>query len=282
MLIRSALLATTAIVMAGGALAADLPSRRAPPPTAYVAVPVFTWTGFYVGANAGYIGSDSGSIFTTGNNGPLAGPSTIFNVNSGARPGLTKVDPNGFTGGAQIGYNYQIGSIVVGLEADASYTDRAQSIGVIGSTGAVSAFRTDLSYIGTVRGRLGYAFDRLMVYGTGGLAYGGLENNANFFATPAAGGTNVLQFSGGRNKIETGYAVGGGIEYALPTTFSLFNSNAVTIKAEALYYDLGKNNITVADTGLAPVAVRGQSYNSRFETDGIIARAGVNFKFGTY
>lgn len=281
---RRLLLATTVLASAGSvASAADLPSRRmAPAP--YVAVPVFTWTGFYVGGNAGYAFSDKSSITTFGNNGPVlpGGASTIGNVASGARPPLTRLETEGFSGGGQIGYNYQIGSIVAGLEADASYTDLRQSRSVVGSTGAVSTFTTDTGYIGTVRGRLGYAFDRILVYGTGGFAYGDVQNRANFFATPAAGGTGVLQFSGGRSKMETGYTVGGGVEYALPTSFSLFNSNAVTLKAEALYYDLGKSSIIVGDTGLAPAATRGQSYTSRFDNNGVLVRAGLNFKFGTF
>ena len=269
-----------AIALTSTVLAADLPRRAAPP--AYAAVPVFTWTGFYIGGNAGYIFSDSGSILTQGNNGAVGVVSTINNVATGARPGSTRVDPEGFSGGGQVGYNYQFGNVVIGLEADAAYTDYTKSVGVIGTTGALSTFRSDLGFLGTVRGRVGYAFDRILVYGTGGLAYGDLENSAQFFATPAAGGTNVLQFAGRRSEIQTGFAAGGGVEYALPSNFSFFNSNAVTVKAEALYYDLGRNNVLVSDTGLAPAATRGQSYTSRFQTDGVIARAGINFKFGTF
>lgn len=280
-MLKLGLLGTSALVaFATVAVAADLPSRRAPAP--YAAVPVFTWTGFYIGGNAGYAFSDSGRISTSGNNGPVGGPSTIFNVATGARPGSTRLDPEGFTGGGQIGYNLQFGSVVIGLEADAAYTDLAQTRGFVGTTGAVSQFRSDLGFLGTVRGRLGYAFDRIMVYGTGGLAYGDLQQSATFFATPAAGGTGVVQFLGGRSSIETGWTAGGGVEYAIPTTFSLFNSNAVTLKAEALYYDLGRQSVIVGDTGLAPAATRGQSYTSRFDTNGVIARAGINFKFGTF
>ena len=276
------LLASTAVAaLATTAMAADLPSRRVAP-APYVAVPVFTWTGFYIGANAGYIFSDQGSINTFGNNGPAAGPSTIFNVAIGARPPVARLDPEGFTGGGQVGYNYQFGNVVVGLEADAAYTDFAQTRGFLGTTGAISQFRTDMSFLGTVRGRLGYAYDRVMVYGTGGFAYGDVQHTGAFFATPAAGGTGVTQFFGGRSRMETGWTAGGGIEYALPTNFSLFNSSAVTLKAEALYYDLGRSSIVVGDTGFAPAATRGQSYTSRFDNTGVIARAGLNFKFGGF
>lgn len=280
---RNSLLAATALVASSSfVVAADLPSRRAPP-VPYAVVPVFTWSGFYIGGNAGYILSDESNLTTVGNNGPLAGPSTTFNVNSGARPGTIRgPQPEGFTGGGQIGYNVQFGSIVVGVEADAAYTDYRQGVSVVGATGARSNFSSDMGYLGTVRGRLGYAFDRFLVYGTGGFAYGDVENSATFFATPAAGGTNVVQFAGRRNSTDTGYAVGGGVEFAMPTSFSLFGSNAVTLKAEALYYDLGTSSVVVADTGLAPATTRGQSYTARFDNSGVLARAGINFKFGTF
>ena len=280
---KLALLSSAALgLLAGAAVAADLPSRRAPPPAAYVAVPVFTWTGLYVGGNVGYVGTDKANFTTVGNNGPVAGPSTIFNVATGARPPSLAGGRDGFTGGGQIGYNYQIGSFVLGLEADANYTDLKKTRSVLGSTLARSNLESDIGYIGTVRGRIGYAFDRLLVFGTGGLAYGDVSNKGTFFATPAAGGTNVVQFSGNRSTTQTGYAVGGGVEYALPTSFNMFGSNAVTLKAEALYYDLGKTTLVVADTGLAPAAVRGQSYTTRFDNSGVLARVGVNFKFGTF
>ena len=260
------------------AFAADLPSRRAPAP--YVAVPVFTWTGFYAGVNAGYIFSDEGRITTTGNNGAvgIAG-TTVNNVFIGARPGSVRNEPEGFTGGGQVGYNQQFGNFVVGVEADAAYTDFRRTARVVGTTGATSDFRTDMAFLGTVRGRLGYAFDRIMVYGTGGLAYADVENRATFFNAPVP---VVVGFEGRRSNIETGYTAGAGVEYAIPTGFSLFGSNAVTLKAEALYYDLGRRSVTVAATPFAPAVNAGQSYNSRFDNSGVIARAGINFKFGTF
>ena len=279
-MLRTALLATTAAVaLASSAFAADLPSRRAPAP--YVAVPVFTWTGFYIGGNAGYAFSDNNRVFTTGQ--------TAANqaaVGTGARPGNVQLDQEGFTGGGQIGYNQQIGNIVIGIEADAAYTDLQRTRTITTFAGAVpgaapavrdNIFRQDLAFLGTVRGRIGYAFDRLLVYGTGGFAYGDVDYQANFTgAVPPS----TLQFTGRRTNIETGYTAGAGVEYAMPTSFSLFGSNAVTIKAEALYYDLGRRTVAVnlvPGSGGTPTG-----YNSRFETSGVIARAGVNFKFGTF
>ncbi len=274
----SLLRATTAlagIVLSGSSFAADLP-RRAPPPV-FVPVPVFTWTGAYFGVNAGYITTDQSRVSTFGINGVGAA-----NVASGARPALVSLDKDGFTAGGQIGYNYQFtpgAGVVVGVEADAAYTDLQSNRFVSGTTGALSGYRSSLDFLGTVRGRIGYAFDRVLVYGTGGFAYGDTTQRALFFA-PAGGA--ALQFFGNRSKIETGYAVGGGIEYALPTdsVLNFFKSSAVTVKAEALYYDLGNRNLPVLNTGAGPAANPG--YISRYETNGIVARAGINYKFGTF
>ncbi len=136
-----------------------------------------------------------------------------------------------------------------------------------------NTYRTDLSFLGTVRGRVGYAFDRVFVYGTGGFAYGDVTQRVGFqTAAP-------LTYFGSRSRIDTGYAYGGGIEYALPTDsfLNFFRSNAVTIKAEYLRYDLGSHNLLIGSVG-GP----GVGYISRFRTEGAIARAGLNFKFGSY
>ena len=264
---KNLILASTAIVSFGSAaLAADLPSRRAPAP--YVAVPVFTWTGFYIGGNAGYVMTDQRNAITTG-----LSPALEANVAAGGRPRLVNTDKEGFTGGGQVGYNYQFGSIVLGVEADAAYTDLSRNR-VFATGSGINAVRTDLGYIGTVRGRVGYAFDRLLVYGTGGFAYGDVTNRVNFF-NPAA---TALLYSGGRDKMETGFAAGGGVEYALPSTYSFFGSNTVTLKAEALYYDLGRKSVLVTNTP----AAAGPGYATNFETSGIIARAGINVKFNTF
>ncbi|WP_299565123.1 porin family protein [Enterovirga sp.] len=267
---KLALLASASLVlMAGAAAAADLPSRRAPPPAAaYTAVPVFTWTGFYVGGNAGYGFSDSNRITTRGN-----GPVTAANVAAGFRPGSFGASPSGFVGGGQAGYNMQIGAFVVGFETDIMYTDLAKTTQYTSSRGDRASFRSTTDYLGTVRGRIGYAFDRVLVFATGGFAYGDVYNRAAFFNFAAP---QNLQFAGAKDDIETGYVVGGGIEYAIPN-YTLFNS-AVTVKAEYLYYDLGNRNIVVGN--VAPTAPN--SYTSRFTNDGHIVRAGLNFKFGGF
>ena len=251
-----------AVSLAAPALGADLPrvQHRAP---AMVA-PMFSWTGFYIGVHAGYGFGSDGNAHTTG----LA-PINIANVAAGARPGFVELDRDGFVVGGQIGYNWQTGPWVLGVEADISYTDFSDSVRVIGTTGLVNTFNQELEYLGTVRGRVGYSWGWTMAYFTGGLAYGGVRHDVHFF-----NGVGALAFSGtGSNgrDIETGYTVGGGIEHAF--------SQAWSLKLEYLYYDLGETNVTVAAVPGNPPAA-GPGYNTRFENDGHIVRAGLNYKLG--
>jgi len=269
-----AALATFA-VLTSAVSAADLPRRAAPPPV-FTPVPVFTWSGAYFGLNAGYAYTESDTIRTVGI-GTLQN-----NVNNLLRSPAVRLPQDGFTAGGQVGYNYQFtpgSGIVVGIEADAAYTD-LQRTGVqsifrpaFNPNVLTNTYRTDLSFLGTVRGRVGYAFDRVFVYGTGGFAYGDVTQRVGF-QTGAP-----LTYFGNRSRIDTGYAYGGGIEYALPTdsVLNFFRSSAVTLKAEYLRYDLGSHNLLVGSVG-GP----GIGYISRFRTEGGIARAGLNFKFGSY
>ncbi|MCJ2061750.1 porin family protein, partial [Methylobacterium sp. J-088] len=170
----ASLAAFTALTAA--ASAADLP-RRAPPPPIFTPVPVFTWTGAYFGINAGYAfdasSRSNSSVF--GVPAPYAAVGTTATFRDRSQ--------DGFSGGAQVGYNYQFtpgSGVVVGIEADAQYLDfgRNRNNAFINGAVAPGYYVTDprglssLDYFGTVRGRLGYAFDRTLVYGTGGFAYG--------------------------------------------------------------------------------------------------------------
>ncbi|KAB1070427.1 porin family protein, partial [Methylobacterium planeticum] len=170
--------ALAGIALAGSAFAADLPRRAAPPPV-FAPIPVFTWTGFYAGFNAGYgfgtqddraptvIGVPAGatagsSLFVTGAGAPTTGTVAFSNRNNN----------DGFVGGGQIGYNYQFtpgSGVVIGVEADAQYVDFGRNRNRFAFAtvpgGGVNpgslVFNPNgisgLDYFGTVRGRLGYA-----------------------------------------------------------------------------------------------------------------------------
>ena len=157
---KKILLATVAVFgFAGAAAAADLPSRYAPPPVV-AAVPLFTWTGFYVGVNAGY-------GWNTNDSNTFIDP--VLGVVSGGG------SDGGFVGGGQIGYNYQFNQFVIGLETDIQYADSATAAdfgqGFAGDN-------NNGNWFGTVRARAGFAFDRALVYATGGLAYGDIGSRS--------------------------------------------------------------------------------------------------------
>ncbi len=136
--------------MATTSIAADLPRRQSAP--ALPAVPVFTWTGFYVGAQAGYAwGQDETKLFLDG--APVdVGVSTDYDV-------------DGFVGGVHAGFNYQIGSFVLGVEADAELAGVDGSLTVTDPTlpGLSAGVTTELNWQGSLRARLGAAFDRALV-----------------------------------------------------------------------------------------------------------------------
>jgi len=268
-------IALSALALGNSAFAADMAPRmytKAAP----VVAPIYNWSGVYAGIHAGYTFGEGNNIDTSGQiiPGALVQPN-VLNVAGGARPGSVGMDRDGFIGGGQIGYNWQSNSPWVwGLEADISYTDIKSNRSVItaplapGVGTLTNNFSSRMEYFGTVRGRVGYAWDRTLVYATGGLAYAEVENNAAFFGPSPA--NPVLQFAGGNRDTKTGYTVGGGIEHAWMGNW--------TVKAEYLYYDLGATTVAV---NVIPLSGGGGiGYNSRFENDGHIVRAGLNYKFG--
>jgi outer membrane immunogenic protein len=184
--INKLLLSTVALAaLAGTAFAADLPSRHAPPVYVPPPLPVFTWTGIYVGGQVGYnFGKDSNN----------ANPSSS--------------NSNGVIGGAHIGYNYQFpgSQFVVGLEGDVEGTS-AKATSLLGGFDTDS-YRPNIQ--GSVRGRLGYAVDRALFYATGGAAFGGIKNNYSSVL-----GTDSLSHT------RVGYTLGGGVEYAINNNWSV-------------------------------------------------------------
>ena len=144
---------------------------------------------------------------------------------------------------------------MAGIEADAAYTDLEKGTNFIGSNGSSNFFHNDTNFVGTVRGRLGYAIGDLLIFGTGGFAYGEVKTTTLLF--PGVGG-----YAGATNSLRTGYAYGGGVEYAIPTAsfLNFFKSSAVTVKAEFIHYDLGNQTAELGNT----VGGNGTPYGLRF------------------
>lgn len=260
-MIKHVLVVAAVTLPAVGARAADLPlARKAPAMTSSL----FTWTGFYGGINAGFKFSGDDDVHTEGQAAP-----NIANIAGGARPGFVPLNRNGFIGGGQIGYNYQFGQFVAGIETDIDYTDFRDNRSVTTAqlvTGLPlnNTFSSRLNFLGTVRGRLGFAYDHSLFYATGGLAYGETKQHIDMF-----GPTGNLQFSGDQSQVKVGFAVGAGMEQAI--------TNNLTVKAEYLFFDLGKDTLNVAVIPGSGGA--GTGYNSHFDQNGHIARVGLNYRF---
>jgi len=226
----------------GTALAADLPPAPSPPPrapAAYVPVApaVYNWSGVYIGINGGWgWGNSNWTAITT------AGTTTGSNSDNGGVVGVT------------FGGNYQFGAVVVGVEGDWDYS--SVTTGTSSTIcGAGISCQSGNQWMSTIRGRLGYAWDRVLFYGTGGGAFASVKTTFN--------GVDTIH-------TQDGWTAGLGVEYAFLDNW--------TAKLEYLYVDLGSTGgtCTAGTCGTAP----GGSVAWNASLSGSLIRGGVNFKFG--
>jgi outer membrane immunogenic protein len=219
-MIRAGIAVAALLVAPIAARAADFPrsSYKAPE---YVAP--FSWTGFYVGLNAGYGWGNSN----------WSGSGDDF-----------QVAPKGFMGGGTLGYNWQTGAFVLGLEGDIDYMNLK---GTAPSEFCATCTFKD-TWLGTLRGRVGYSFDRWLPYLTAGAAYGNV-----YMATNNGSATGTKQ----------GWTAGAGVEYAF--------AGAWSAKLEYLYVDLG--SVTCAQAACGFATDESVSFKAN------IVRAGVNYRF---
>ena len=232
-MLRKFLVSTVALVaVTGTAFAADLPSRSAPP--VYVPPPpIFTWTGIYVGAELGY-------QFGTANafdQGPFF-------------PGIVpSYHPSGVIGGGYVGYNWQISQFVIGIEGNVDGSSYNGS--VVDGAGFLNRTREPIS--GAVRGRIGYAWDRVLFYGTGGVAFASIQNST--FDTLTG-----LADSGSTGRV--GWTAGGGVEYAIDNNWS--------VRADYRYTDYG--HYTVFEANTSGDLVRQREFDNK-------VMAGISYRF---
>jgi outer membrane immunogenic protein len=230
-----------ALTVAAPALAADLGVRPAPAYKAPPAPMVYNWTGCYLGVEGGGAWGDSKQT-------AASGPDTGRTISS--------FNTSGGLAGGTVGCNYQTGSWVFGAEEDLSWMNKRGSANDMPPFNPTAVSTTQESWLDTFRGRIGYAWDRTLVYATGGLAVEG----AGVHICPVAGCVDD-------DKTVTGWTVGAGIEYAFWNNWSL--------KAEYLYADFGSPQFigTPVHIGAGTVDTRDVRLNDN------IVRAGVNYKF---
>lgn len=246
---RRFVLAAAAVTLgATSLLAADLPRPTpyaAPPPPA----PVYNWSGVYIGANGGYGFANTNRTATLSGN-PFVDGTVVSTGNN----------LNGFVGGGQIGVNWQWNALVLGIEGDIQGTGQSKTETV--SCGFLGCITEDakIPWFATFRARAGVAVDRVLFYGTGGVAW--LE--AKDTLTAAAGGISatVLDLSDTR----TGWTAGAGVEVAFADNW--------TARVEYLFVD-----VSPSATGTVPAALGGGTVTENATIKDNIIRAGINFKF---
>jgi outer membrane immunogenic protein len=254
------------------ASAADLPVKAMP--LKAVHEPLYNWTGFYVGVSAGV--NWGGESTVDPNVSGVPGPNASQIQSAVRRASFDGHDSSAIVGG-QIGYNYQIGSWLTGIEADFSWTDLDKTTAAVTTTtggGAThtltSTFERELQDLGTVRARGGYLVTpRTLAYVTGGLAFGQAKSSYTV-TSPNGGGVgppNPISVSASDSSWHTGWTVGGGVEAVVFTNWR--------VKAEYLYYDLGRETLTLVNTASA------RNFTSSVDTSfkGNVVRAGLNRSF---
>jgi len=216
--------------------AADLPVRQVPAPVAPIAYapPIYNWSGFYVGGNIG------GGFANSSWSDPFTGANDTFSK-------------DGFLGGGQIGANAQFNWLVVGIEGDFDWTGLKGS----GTDSMGNSINTETQWTSTVTGRIGAAFDRLLVYGKGGVAFADDKSSL----TDIAGGTAST------SQTRTGWTAGAGLEYALSENW--------TAKLEYDYLGFGSETLNLP-TPTFPAYTSSASLNVQE------VKVGINYKFGAW
>ncbi len=271
------------------AAASDLPVKTKAAPI--VTAPTSNWTGWYVGLNAGggwgndpIDNSSVGTFCNPALGGCLPGLAVFHTTAAAAVPGQFGTKASGFIGGVQIGYNQQIGAFVWGVETDFQGADIKGSDSLsgtvvpVGFPNPVTVTGTGsqkLDWLGTLRGRLGWTpINPLLLYVTGGLAYGHVSANVSFTeAIPSIVGLPSTPAFASASSVRTGWALGGGLEWMFAPRWS--------VKAEYLYYDLGHLTLNSQLNQFNPAFMLFTTVSTQSEVhfNGNIARVGVNYKF---
>jgi outer membrane immunogenic protein len=242
-------LAGMTICASSAAYADGYATRSAP---AYVP---FSWTGLYIGANAGYAWGARDSEIVLSLNGP-----------NGAAdfPIGRSFDAQGRFIGGQVGYNWQRGPLVLGVEADIQSSRVADSFPPENVPNCPCLLNGEkrLDYFGTVRGRLGFALDRFLVYGTGGFAYGHVNDTLFLLDTITGVSANMRE-----DDVRSGWTAGGGVEYAFSRNLSL--------KVEYQRLDLGGERLSAPVLPVTGVIFTSSRIEHAYDT----VRLGLNYRF---
>lgn len=257
------------LLFAGPAFAADL--SRPPVYKAPALMPVLSWNGWYIGANAGWVGSANDNVTNTGTDTDGGGLGTV--LAGGGLPASVPVKLSGFLGGGQIGYNWQNGNFVFGLEGDFDGASAKSSTTVAFPGGLfvpnTSTYSRQLDWLATIRGRLGVLIaPSFLVYGTGGAAFGqtkiGSGESCPTAVPPCESEPSMNLVT---SNTSAGWTAGAGVEWMFAPKWS--------VKAEYLYVDLGSHSNTITYTYGANTSTMTSTVRDTYN----IVRGGINFHF---
>ena len=255
----------------GGLLAAVIVTALSA--AAHAQAPAYSWTGPYIGLNAGY-GWGNSNVKTSTEFSPV-GYFATTSVTSINHAGSGDLSPSGFVGGLQGGFNWQIGYFVLGGEADFEYfpLEDSRTVGPITyPCCAPTAYRltqkVETDWLFTARPRLGLAFDNWLLYVTGGMAVTNVETRFHFTDTFA-----TANASGSDSDTKVGWTLGGGVEFGITRNWS--------VRAEYLYVDFGTVSFNSHNlTAFTPsIAFPANQFKHSADLQTHIARAAVNFRF---
>jgi outer membrane immunogenic protein len=246
---RSAIGLALLALTSSAAFAADLPVRTSPPQPVFVAA--HNWTGFYIGGHVGY-------ALLEGRNTQVAAPPPLLFPNGTVTPG----DSSGILGGLQIGYNYQMNNLVLGIEADGSIADTRISVTTPSPLipGAIVTGTTRANWYATLTGRLGFAANNWLFYAKGGLAAADFKFGGSANIPPAfvVNGISDTRF---------GWTIGAGVEYAFSRNWSA--------KLEYNYMDFGSKQYAFTTTPAVGATLTNVKLNAH------VVKVGVNYLFGS-
>lgn len=256
--------AAMSLAVTGAAAAADMSMPVKAPAPAPVELP-FSWTGFYIGVNAGgHWGNDNDPAYISYNNNFIPGNVTLLNQLAPAT-----LRPSGFAGGGHAGYNWQTGTIVLGVEGDivglTGTANRNINTPIIVDTAQFNDSVRD-QWMSTVRARLGLAADHWLFYVTGGVAFSEWSINHAFSSNGGGPGAPNGSYSG--NVFRVGGTVGGGIEYAA--------TRNILLRAEYLWAGFGTS--TSAVNGAVSTFNTQFTHPDRLSEN--VARVGISYLFG--
>jgi len=265
-LITQLLAATAVLAFSGAGYAADM-AIKAPPPVAPALPPVANWTGFYIGAQVGGAAFDPSCSSTASPSSDFFPCSPFFVTSGKERATSNFFHDTAFIGGGKIGYDWQFwGHAVVGVVGDFDWTNLngSQQVTFPTAPGFIGSASEKIDWLASARGRLGWAFDSVLFYATGGVAWAQIKNSASF---TFPGSDSIFDFAGQSSSSETGVVAGGGFEYRV--------SQNLSVVGELLWYDFGTTSIR-APAPAAPPLIFTTQFNNQ---DILVGTLGANWRF---